>query len=110
MGKLPYSPRQKSSRFKRIRDIIFISIFVGIFLYLVLGGPYGVINLCKLRNQKIRMERKTLQLKGERVLLKQEINGLKNDTFTIEKLAREKLGMIKDGEIIIEIEDSSRHK
>ncbi len=56
------------------------------------------------------MERKTLQLKGERVLLKQEINGLKNDTFTIEKLAREKLGMIKDGEIIIEIEDSSRHK
>ena len=110
MGKLPYSSRRNSSRFKKIKDISFISIFLGIFLYLILGGPYGIVNLLKLRRQKVRIERKVLQLKGERVLLKEEINGLKQDTFEIEKLAREKLGMLKDGEIIIEIEDSSKSK
>jgi len=110
LGKLPYSPRRNSSRFKKIKDITFISIFIGVFLYLILGGPYGVINLFRLRNQKVKMDRKLMQLKGEEVLLIKEINGLKNDTFMIEKLAREKLGMIKDNEIIIEMEDSLKNR
>jgi len=106
LGKLPYSPRRSSSKSKRI----IFGIISGILIYLILGGPYGAVNLIRLRRGKIRAENKILQLKGEKVLLNEEIQGLTSDTFKIEKLAREKLGMIKDGEIIIEIEDSSNTK
>lgn len=34
--------------------------------------------------------------------LKQEVNALKTDTDTIERIARDELGMVRDGEIIFQ--------
>jgi cell division protein FtsB len=95
--------RKKGSSAKRwiFRGVLIA--FAALFLYLFLGGPYGLIKIISLYSQVKEVERKTDRLTVEQVLLTKRCEKLRNDLFTIEKIAREKLGMIKDGEIVYKI-------
>lgn len=98
-------PRKKKRRSstKRwvFRGILFV--LIALFLYLFLGGPYGLIRIISLYAKVKTVQQKHDRLIVEKVLLTKQCNKLKNDLFTIEKIAREKLGMIKDGEIVYKI-------
>ncbi|MFT5387682.1 MAG: cell division protein FtsB [Candidatus Omnitrophota bacterium] len=46
---------------------------------------------------------KILELQGKQIDLKEENRLLKEDPNYLEKVAREKMGLVKEGEIIVEI-------
>ena len=77
--------------------------FLALFLYLFLGGPYGLIKIITLYTKLKSVERETDKLTVEKVLLTKQCERLQTDLFAIEKIAREKLGMIKEGEIVYKI-------
>jgi cell division protein FtsB len=95
--------RKKKSATKRwiFRGVLLA--FLALFLYLFLGGPYGFIKIVSLYVQLKSVEKQTDKLTVEKVLLTKQCDRLKTDLFAIEKIAREKLGMIKDGEIVYKI-------
>ena len=95
--------KKKGSRFKRWVFRFIKIAFVVWFLYLFLGGQYGLIKVITLYTKIKKAERKIDSLTAEKIILAKKCEKLKNDLFTVERIAREKLGMIKDGEIIYKI-------
>ncbi len=77
--------------------------FVAWFLYLFLGGSYGLFKIISLHTKIKRIEKSADRLTVEEISLTKNCEKLKTDLFTIEKIAREKLGMLKDGELIYKI-------
>ncbi len=95
--------RKKHSSTKRWIFRGILAALIIIFLYLFLGGPYGLIKIITLYTKVKSVQHENDKLIVEKVLLTKQCNKLKSDLFTIEKIAREKLGMIKDGEIVYKI-------
>lgn len=63
-------------------------------------GPRGTQVLHELERIKIATEQHIQQLTEENEQLQENIDAWKHDSFLIEKFAREKLAMQKEGEII----------
>lgn len=95
--------RKRKTSTKRWLFRGFLLAFLGLFLYLFLGGPYGLIKIISLYTKLKGVESEIDRLTVEKVLLTKQCEKLGHDLFTIEKIAREKLGMIKDGEIVYKI-------
>jgi cell division protein FtsB len=80
-------------------------IFSGFLLYLFVFGEKGWLKSREL-NRRIREIKSEIQkLEGKANQLKIEIWRAKHDPTYLEKLAREELGMAKEGEIIYKIID-----
>lgn len=97
-NKKKIATRRKSSR-KRSRYLFFIGgilILSSIFLF----GNHGLIRFYQLQKQKQELIRRIAELKEEQTRLKEEINMLQNNYYYIEKIAREKYQMGKEGEKI----------
>jgi cell division protein FtsB len=67
--------------------------------YIFLFGDYGYLARRKLSIQISQLEKKIEVFKEQNNNLAQEIEALKNDPQIIERIARERLGLIKEGEI-----------
>ena len=74
-----------------------IVLFMG---YFVVFGERGILYLQKLRSELEIVSAASCDLRAENERLKNEITLLQNDTRSIEKIAREKLGLVKKNEII----------
>lgn len=77
--------------------LIFISVLAVIFL------P-GYIQIRKLAAKEKELQVRIKQLKKDNARLQEETLRLKNDPFYIEKIAREKYGLVKKGETVYNIE------
>jgi cell division protein FtsB len=71
-------------------------------LLLVLFLP-GYTKLQELRDKNSDLEVKIKRLNVENVLLQQELKRIENDPVYQEKIAREKMGVVRKGEIPIKI-------
>ena len=93
------SPK-KSSRLQSFLVVILGLALVGLTV-LVIFGPRGHLEMERLEeaNQSLTQQLEALEAENDRVL--EEIESLKTDPATIEKIAREELGLIKEGEIKI---------
>lgn len=69
---------------------------------LVLFIP-GFANLQGLRNKNVDLEDKIRRLNVENALLQQELRKMENDPVYQERIAREKMGVVRKGEILIKI-------
>lgn len=69
-------------------------------LYLLLAPRYGFVNIIAESRKKAHLQREIKQLNVEILLLEKRIERLKNDDKYIEKMIREQLNMIKQGEKI----------
>lgn len=85
-------------RFKR-KLILVISVLALIFGF-ILFSPYGVIKSIKLASEKKANYEELKHLINENDSLRKKIKGMYTDTLEIERVAREKYGMIKKGEKI----------
>ena len=79
---------------------------LGFFLLLVLMAVFhenGILNAYHLEQEQLKMkhENESLQVLNEK--FRQEINALKSDPYEIEKIAREKLNLIKPGDQVYNI-------
>ncbi len=63
-------------------------------------GENGILKVLAQRNYLSDLQDTTANIRQENRQFSRQVEGLKNDPRVIEKIAREKLGMAKKGEII----------
>lgn len=57
----------------------------------------------RMANALDRMNQDIAQLEQSNAAFEQEIYLVRNDLFTLEKLARERLGYVKEGEVVYQL-------
>lgn len=70
-------------------------------------GRKGLLQRVELEMENRELQRKLKDEQDKTIMLQKEIDDLKSSDRKIEKVAREKFGMIKDGEEIYKIEVDS---
>lgn len=71
--------------------------------YAFFGGDYSLLELHKARSEIKVQQEELARLRGENQYLQARADSLENDSATLERLAREKFGMIRDGEILYRV-------
>jgi cell division protein FtsB len=71
-----------------------------------LVGDRGVAQTIKARQSLQQMSAGLAQLRRENAELRERVHDLRTDSSTIEAAAREQLGLIRRGEILILVKDS----
>lgn len=81
-----------------------ISIWLLLIILVMLGyavfGNRGVIRIMQAEQQKEELQQRLTLLQQEQQQLREEIERLQHDKDYWEQLAREKLGMVREGELI----------
>jgi cell division protein FtsB len=87
--------------------IVMVGLVVG-----SLFGDRGVLQLVSQRQRADALAREIEQLKDENSHLAAEIAALRHDPASIERLAREELGLVRPGETVFVIRDepSANHR
>ncbi len=96
--------RQVASEVRK-RRLIFFTIFLLSFFYLLtslLFGDMGLLRYKKLYKTKTRLEAQIKEIEVENEQLKSQIKSINEDPYMKEKHAREDYGLAKPGEIIIQ--------
>lgn len=92
----------KSKNPKLIITLLLLAIVLGFLLF----SNYGLYTRLKLQDQKIEIINNIKAEEKTHDSLKHEIYELKNNNTEIERVAREKYGMIKPGEKVFLIEQN----
>ncbi len=81
-----------------------VKVAVGLVALVMLGytvfGEHGLIRMVRYKRQTQKLVKQSQNLKAENEQLRQEIERLKSDDAYVERLAREELGMVKNGEFV----------
>ena len=77
--------------------------FIGVLVLLLIIFLAGFTKLQELRDKSRELEASVKKLKIENVLLQEELKRLENDPVYQEGVVREKLGVVRRGEIPIKI-------
>ena len=80
----------------------------GITIFLLIVFLPGYTKVQEFRDRSRDLETKIKKLKMENALLQEEIQRLETDSFYQEKIVREKMGMVRKGEIPIKIVPEKR--
>ena len=79
---------------------------VGLSVYFALfGGEYSVFEVRRVRADRIELEERLSALEQNNDCLRAWAEALQSDSATIERLARERYGMIRTGEVLYRITD-----
>jgi cell division protein FtsB len=89
-------------RFKPYRNFL-LATLATILVFFALSGDYGLINYYQMRSEERRLAAKIIRLRHEVDSLQTVIAKLENDLDYIEKVAREKYNMIREGETVYEL-------
>ena len=68
--------------------------------YALFGGEYSLLELRAARQEIRTKEEELVRLRAEVEHLRARADSLENDSATIERIARERFGMIREGEIL----------
>ncbi|MDD4856621.1 MAG: septum formation initiator family protein [Candidatus Krumholzibacteria bacterium] len=71
--------------------------------FVFIAGDVGLLKLWGAQRELKNLNAKITELESRNALLSAEIGRLKNDPFTIEKVAREKYGYLKPGDKVYRI-------
>ncbi|MCX6157047.1 MAG: septum formation initiator family protein [Ignavibacteriota bacterium] len=92
----------KYNKFFTLLALIIISVIV----YAVVADK-GLLTRMKFQREKTKLEKQLIEEKKKQDTLRKEIDSLNNSDAKIERVAREKYGMTKEGEVIYKIEVDS---
>ncbi|MEK6646192.1 MAG: septum formation initiator family protein [Candidatus Firestonebacteria bacterium] len=81
------------------KNILVIAILI-ILMWVFLGGKKGFVKLASLYFKKVKIEQEVEELKKTNEKAELEIKELKENPAALERIAREELGFVKNGEII----------
>ena len=91
------------ARYLKIIRIIFLLIVLGVLgVWIYLPSSTKIKNL---REQNSRLAKKNEDLKKEIKELQDNLRKVETDSFIWEKLARQNLGVVKEGEIVVDIKE-----
>jgi cell division protein FtsB len=94
MAFLPPLPRKHKGTFATC--VVALILFVIAAVY----GDHGLIHLLRMQSEKRELEHTAFDLQQQNEHLRQRIRRLQSDDHYIEKLARERLGLVRKGEIM----------
>jgi cell division protein FtsB len=84
------------------RTVVFMVVGFPIGFY-VLFGSHGVIQRIRLQHQKTEVGEKIQRAEEEKRRLQAEVKALEGDKRAIEKIARERYGMHREGETVYKV-------
>ncbi len=74
---------------------------IGLSVYFALfGGEYSVFEVRRVRAERVELQKRLTELERANDSLRVWAEALETDSATIERLARERYGMIRPGEIL----------
>lgn len=92
-----------------LRVVLLVSaVLTIVFLVSFVFSEEGISELDKSRRNVQRLEEEIHRLETENARLRQQLRTLDESTFPIEEIAREDLGMAKEGETVYVIEGEDR--
>lgn len=94
-------------------DSIVYTVFALILVALAVDGvfgPHGFIATYRLKLEVQQAQRKTQQLKQENHQFTSQVQQLKSDPSAIERVAREKMGLVKPGQLVFKLAPKSSSK
>jgi len=102
MTKQNYFKNDRSSRKARNKKLIIVLfILIGLYrLTLDIFGDMGLIKYFRMESQETALTTDIAALKKDNARLGKEINALKTSPDYIEQIARDKLGLVRPGEIV----------
>ena len=80
-----------------------LGVFVVVLLVHNVFGAHGFLAMRHTRQEIERVKKDIDRLNTENAQLEDEVKALKTDPHTIEKIARDDLGLARPGEVIIKI-------
>ena len=83
----------------RVTPRFFVFVLCIVCLWVAGGFARRYINLVLLQNKIIRVEREIAAIEHRNEAIKEQIEYMQSDSY-VEKIAREKLGLIKPGETL----------
>ena len=86
---------------------LMVPLVAGAAYYAFFGGEYSLMEARKLERERIREEQRLAETQREVRALRARTDSLQNDSATLERIAREKYGLIKDGERLYRFVDSA---
>jgi cell division protein FtsB len=87
-----------------IRAVVLLSgVLTVVFLISFVFSEEGISELREARTRVHLLEQEITDLEQENAKLEAEADGLRDSSFTVEKIAREDLGMSKPGEIVYRV-------
>lgn len=98
----------KLSRTDQKRFTFFVLVIVALTLGLLLFSPFGIKRAMENRRQLREVKDENGRLMEQNEELKKEITRLERDPVYLEKVAREKHGLVKKGETVFEFKDNKR--
>ncbi len=89
----------------KLRRILPAAVAAAGIYFALFGGEYGFFALRRLERQKVREEAEVEALRAEVDSLRARQDSLENDPATLERIARERYGMIRKGERLYRFTD-----
>lgn len=100
-------PQPEKSRVGKILMGALIVVSIGLIVTAVVA-KHGLLTYLEMNERRKSMQADLSNIQKENEQLKKEIGALKSDPDTIEKIAREELGMVKPGEVLYRIEKKEK--
>jgi cell division protein FtsB len=92
------------------RWIIAVPLIAGAAYYALFGGEYSLFEARKLESERIREEAMLQATRRDVSVLRARSDSLEHDSATLERIARERYGLIKEGERLYRFVDSANAK
>lgn len=78
----------------------FSALFIFIVFFFITFGKLSIIKIYHLTKDRNTIQAYNERIKAENIRLKEEISSIKRDGKYIENIARQRLGLVKEDEII----------
>ena len=95
---------------KKLLSLVVIATVSLYMLFSFIFSDLGLIKYRYMKREYNRVRTDITRLQEENKNLREEVGSLKTDPDYIEALAREKLGLVKEGEIIYRFQEKEKEK
>jgi cell division protein FtsB len=95
--------RSDAAEVNAVKRLI-VPVLIGLSVYFALfGGEYSIFEVRRVRAERVELEQRLVELERTNDCLRVWADALETDSATIERLARERYGMIRPGEVLYRI-------
>lgn len=95
--------KDKTLKLLKNKRFVFRFVIGSVIVLYVLFGSHGIVQRIRLQHQKSEMTAKIDEAEAETTRLQAESKALDGNPRAIEKVAREKHGMIREGETVYKV-------
>jgi cell division protein FtsB len=102
MRKKNYIKTERSAKIVLWKNLLIVAGVLLLLYFLVtrVVGEMGVVKYYRMKAQYYALTEEIAKLKLDNVRLRKDVDSLKNDPAYLERVARDKLGLARPGEIV----------